>query len=380
MPTALENIHALARETVEFGTFVTTGTGDVDELVCSTLANDRFSSTEFANAWALIESGACAGQVASLKTLTRTTGALSFYNDLTTAVASGVAFSVYKLLPPIPDGSAIPSFLDIVNQTLPRVWAERTISFTGVTGQQYYTIDTASHPWWTDDSRIMWVQAPTSATNDWPRRLHPSRWEWDTDGETKRLYFHGAPANTGQTFTVKVYAPGNSRLILNATARATIATGAVGSVVVVLPGSYSATPTVQFTHGGGASATAVLSGTQVASVSLGAVGSGLTEVPPVAFVRNASDTGWANTTTQTAGLLGITDEALPDVEDVKTIGKAVMYEVLSKLDQPGADVAEWLTKHGPALSAARSRQAFGIPKDRTTGIITLRPTALRRQR
>ncbi len=310
MPTSLEYIHALAAETTEFGEFVTDGAGDVDELVCSTFANNRFSSTEFANSWALIEEGASLGQVASLKTLTRSTGALTFYNELTDAIISGISFSVYKLLPPAPDGSGIPPFLEILNQTLPRVWVERIITFTGVTGQQYYPIDTAAHPWFTDDSRIMWIQAPTSSAQEWPKRLPASAWEWDADGETKRLYFYSAPANTGETFTVKVYAPGNSRLKKNGT--------------------------------------------------------------------------WTDQTTQTAKMAlytsGVADEALPAVEDVKTIGKAVMYELLSKLDQPGADVAEWLTKHGPALQAARSRQAFGIPKDRTTGVISLRPTRLARER
>lgn len=373
MPTALSYVRALASETGEYDDGLTTGAGDTDSLVCSRFVNTNLAATEFAGMHFLIETGPCAGQVGHVRGggLNRGTGAIAFANDLTTVIGSGNAWSSYRLLSPT-KYDAEPSFLDIVNQSLPRLRVERTISVSGVTNQAYYTVDTDAYPWFTDPDRIMWVEYPTTQAQEIPRRMPTGLWDWDVDGETRRLFFHAAPFQTGQTFKVKVYAPGNSRLRKSATAYATVAAGAVTAITVVTGGYYLVAPTVTLTGGGGtgATATAVVTSNRVASITIGNGGSGYTTAPTVTITAGA----WADQTDQRAALESMADEALPDVADVLTMGKARMYEMLSNLEAPSAVVAEWLTKKRPNIAAARQLQQLGAGEDRTTGVVSLRPT------
>lgn len=373
MPTALSYVRALAQETGEYDDGLTTSAGAADSLVCSRFVNTALDATRFAGMHFLIEGGACAGQVGHVRGggLDRSTGTITFANDLTTVVGSGVAWSSYRLLSPT-KFDAEPAFLDIVNQSLPRLRVERTISFAGVTGQIFYTVDTTAYPWFTDTDRIMWVEYPTTQAQEKPRRMPTNDWDWDTDGETRRLVFHGAPFQTGQTFTVKVYAPGNSRLRLNATAYATLSTTTVGSVSVLTGGYYTSTPTVTLTGGGGsgATATATVTNNTVTAINVTAPGTGYTSAPTVTISAGA----WADQTDQRAGLLAMSDSALPDVADMLTMGKARMYEMLSNLQAPSAVVTEWLAKKRPSIMAARNLQQLGPGEDRTTGVASLRPT------
>ena len=303
MPTTLEFLHALAEETGEYGSFTTTSSGSTSSLVCSKLVNNALAASEFANMYVLIESGDAIGEVGQAKTLVRSTGALSISDVFTATIASGVTFSLYRLLPPIDGDNVLPSYLKVVNWALKRIPVERTISFSGVTGQHYYTVSQSTYPWFTDEERIRWIEYPTTAADDIPRRMAYEDWEWDTNGSTRRLYFRSAPFQTGETFTVKVMAPGNSILKKNGT--------------------------------------------------------------------------WTEQTTQTAGLSlytsGVADEALPDVDDVVTMGTALLFRALSRINQPSSTVAAWLAKAAPSFRAARKLQHTGIPEDRTTGITRMRP-------
>jgi hypothetical protein len=214
-----------------------------------------------------------------------------------------VTFSLYSLLMPTGGNNVMPSYLKIVNWALRRIPVERSISFSGVTGQQYYTVSQTTYPWFTDEERIRWIEYPTVNADDEPRRMRTEDWEWDANGETKRLFFRGAPFKTGETFKVKVMAPGSSYLKKNGT--------------------------------------------------------------------------WTEQTSQRPEMAlytsGVADEALPDVDDVVTMGTALMYRALSRIRQPSSQVAEWLTKMGPNVRAAKLLQQDGIPEDRTAGVVNLRP-------
>lgn len=376
MATALDYIRDLGAETGEFDEGVTTSVGAADSLVCSRFVSTALVATQFASMHFLIESGALAGQVGHVQGggLDRAAGAIAFANDLTSTIVSGVAWSSYRLLSPLRE-EAEPTFLDIVNLSLRRLPVERTISFSGVTGQHYYEIDTDVHPWWTDDARILWVQYPTTTADEVPRQMPATGWEWDADGESYRLYFPDAPFQTGQTFTVKVMAPGNSRLKKNASLRAVLTSTAVSSVVVDAGGYYTALPTIA-PDSGAATFTAVMAVTPgpITSVTVGAGGTYTAGQPPALVVtRNAADTGWANQSSQRAALATLTDEAIPSVADVTVMGTALMYRALSRLQAPSAIVAEWLTKASPSIRAARALQHDGLPEDRRSSIVNLRP-------
>jgi hypothetical protein len=377
MPTALSYIHALAAETGEFDSGTTTSAGTTTTLVCSRFVATSLVATEFAGMHFLLESGPLAGQVGHVQGggLDRSTGTITFANTLTSLVESGVSWSSYRLLSPTKH-DATPALLDIVSQALRRLRDERTISFSAVSGQVYYPIDTDAYPWFTDPDRIMWVEAPTTQAQDVPRRLPTTSWDWDANGETKRLYFPGGGFSTGETFKVRVYAPGNSRLVKNATLRAVLTSTAVSSVAVDAGGYYTALPTIA-PASGAATFTAVMAVTPgpITSVTVGAGGTYTAGQPPALVVtRHASDAGWADQTDQTAGLLTMTDEALADVADVATMGKARMYDALSVLAAPSPVVVEWLTKARPNIAAARQLQQRGVGEDRTTGVVSLRPT------
>lgn len=372
--TALDYLHALAEESAEYGTFATTSDGTSTSLICSKLANTRLAASELSDMWALIESGACAGQVGTLKTLTRATGAVSFHNTLTTSVLSGVTFSLYRLLPPTRT-DVLPGWLTVLNQSLRRLWVPDTISFSGTTGLIHYPVDTDAYPWWTDGGRIIAVRYPVTGADDVPRELPRQSWSWVSDGETRYLQIPSAPFRTGETFTVRVYRPANSRLKLNATAYAIInaGLGTVTAATVVTGGYYTDTPGVAITGGGGtgATATATLNGTAVASIAITNAGTGYTTAPVVTVGAGA----WGNMTSATAGLAAITDQALVDVNDMVVMGKAVLYELLSRIDQPAADVAEWLRKGQPNIRAARGLMRAGLPREAATGVLAPRHAA-----
>ena len=86
---------------------------------------------------------------------------------------------------------------------------------------------------------------------------------------------------------------------------------------------------------------------------------------------------WTEQTSQTAGMSlytsGVADEALPDVDDVVTMGTALLYRALSRIRQPTAQVAEWLTKMQPSMAAAKALIHTGFPEDRTADIVRMRP-------
>ena len=370
-------LHALAEESGEYGSFTTTSAGTTSTLVCSKFVNTNLAATEFANMYVLVETGACAGQVGHIRGggLTRSTGTLTTADDFTSLIESGVTFSLYRLLPPVDGEGVLPSYLKIVNWSVKRIPTERTISFAGVTAQYYYTVSQVTYPWFTDTERIRWIEWPVTTVGDIPRRMRDEEWEWDSNGATKRLYFRSAPFQTGETFTVKVMAPGNSQLKRNASLRAVLTSTAISSVIVDAGGYYTALPTIAPVSGS-ATFTAVMTMTPgpITSVTVGAGGTYTASQPPALTVtRNAADTGWADVSTQTAGLVTVGDEALPDTDDVVTMGTALMFRALSRLQQPSAEIAEWLAKMQPSMRAAKLLQQDGIPEDRTASIVKLRP-------
>ncbi len=308
MPNALEYLHALAEETGEYGLFLTTSVGTTTTVVCSRLANSNLSATEFANMYVLIETGAAKGEMGQIRGggLNRATGTITVGDTFSAAIGSGVTFSLYRLLPPIGGDTVIPSDLQVVNWALHRIPMERTLSFDGVTDQKYYTIDRDTYPWFTDTERIMWVEWPVTTVGDIPRRMQDTEWEWDVNGPIKRLYFRAAPFRTGETFGIKVMAPGNS------------------------------------------------------------------------LIRQAGT--WLEQDAQSSGMVlftgGIADEGMADVNDVVTMGSALMFRALSRINQPTADIAEWLAKMQPSMVAAKMLQQTGVAEDRTTATVKLRPTVM----
>jgi hypothetical protein len=308
MPTSIELYHALAEQTGEYGPFETTALGTTTTLICSTLANTNLDATEFAGMAVLIEEGDAIGQVGHVKGggLARTTGTITVADAFTHAIASSTTFSMCRLLPPKREG-VIPGYLEIINQSVRRLPIRRTLSVSGVTNQHYYTIDTALYPSLNDPDRIRWIEYPVENVGDIPRRMRFEDWDWDANGETYRLYFRAAPFQTGQTFKIQWYAPGNSYIKKNGV--------------------------------------------------------------------------WTNQTSQTAEMAfytgGVPDEVLCDVDDVVTMGTALMFRALSRLNQPSAEVAEWLAKAQPSFRAAKLLQHAGVPEDRTTGVAKLRPVRVR---
>lgn len=373
MPTALEYIHAIAEELGEFAEGVTSSVGTTSTLVFDDYVNSNMQATGLAEYGVLIEDGACAGEVGWVTKagLARATGTITTADTFSSAIASGVTFSLYGRLPAARKGLQ-PGLLQIVNRVLRRTPVESTISIPGVTDQQHYTMDLSLYPWASDDTRIIDVQYPVTDAADIPRAMPRSMWDWVSDGETRRLRFHGAPFRTGETFTIKVYRPANSRLRLNATGRAALSTTTVGSITAITGGYYTSAPTVTISGGGGsgAAATAVLATTPgpVTSYTVTNAGTGYTSVPTVTVAAGA----WSDQTSQTAGLVSITDEAIPDVHDVFVMGMALSYRALAAMEAPGATVAEWLTKGATWEQTAARLKLTRIPRDDSTNVIGAR--------
>lgn len=384
MVSALDYIHAAAEKAGRYDRRVTTGLGTTTTLVCADYANSLFAASKFARFGVLIEDGACAGEVGTITDagLAKSTGTLTIGDAFSSAIASGVTFSLYDAdrLLPFREGSK-PSWLEILNQALLRQWVEDTLTIPGVTSQIHYTIDQAVWPWFTDDTRIIEVQYPVTNADDVPTTVPRAAWSWVSDGETRRLRFPGAPFKTGESFTLKVNRPANTRLIRNAALRAVLSTATVGSVTVVAGGYYSAVPTVAASGGGGSGAafTAVLSGGTsgaITGVTVTNAGSGYTSVPTLTVTRGAADAGWADTTSQTGGLVTLSDEAIPDVRLIGAAMCALAFEALAEMGASGQTVAEWQAKAALWTSRAVSLKSTRAPRDANEGIKQLRPVAL----
>jgi hypothetical protein len=353
MPTTLEYIHGIAQSGL-FGRserLTTTSAGSTSTLVCASLVNSVLSATEYSTWWVLIEDGACAGEVGLLKNapLSVASGTLSTATAFSSSIASGVTFSLFDRdrLPPV--------------------------RHAGKTGQLDIAVCATPYPWWTDRVRVISVSHPLVAADDLSVALNDADIDWDVNGETRQLVFRGAPFGTGDSFRIKVYRPANSRLKKNARLRANLTGTAVTSVTVLDGGDYEGTPTIA-PSSGAATFTAVLTGTALTSVTVGVQGAYTATFPPALVVtRNASDTGWADQTTQTAGLVTLTDEALSDVEDVKTAFLWLAYRALAETGAPGQTQVEWLGKSSEWAGYTADLEHYGEPSNRRTNVARIRP-------
>lgn len=374
MPSALELIHSCAELLGRYDRRTTTSVGTASSLVIAAYANSVLSASELANAAVLIEDGCCAGEQGMLTNspLTRSTGTLNTGDDFTNPIASGVTASFYSAdrLPALRRGDR-PGLMEIANQALPRTWAEDTITIAGVTDLKHYPM---THSWLSDDTRIIDIQYPVTNSDDVPRIVPRSSWSWVSDGETRSLRFPGAPFKTGESFTIKVNRPGNSRLKLNATAGATLTAGAVTALTVLTGGAYTVAPTVTISGGGGSGATgtAVLTNGTVTSITITAAGSLYTTTPTVTLAAGI----WTDQTSQTAGLVSLSDECIPDVRFVRPMMLALAFGALAEMGAPGQTVAEWMAKAEKWERRAVSLKAKRLPRDADEGVVRLRIGAI----
>ena len=218
MATLLETLHALAEACGEHGRYTTTALGTTTTLICSAFANSNLSASEMEDRAVLLESGTYSGQQRNIRRsgLDRSTGTLTVAEAFGGAVASGVAFSTYTRLPAYRRLDQ-PGYIEAINLALKRVPVEDEIALSGVTGQIHYTIDNAAYPWWTDDRRIIKILMPVTSADEVPTELPYAQWDWRANAETRQLVFPTAPFKTGETFTVNLYRPANSRLRINGT-------------------------------------------------------------------------------------------------------------------------------------------------------------------
>lgn len=382
MATALAYLHNLAAACGEHGQFTTTSAGafPTSTVISTELLSTNLAGTSLEDMAVLLETGAYAGEQRDARTngLTKTTGTLAMASDFSGAVASGVTFSAYSRLPAFRRG-LVKGYLQCLNEALAALWYEYTTTHSGVSGQKKFTVDTVTYPWATSEARVISVHGQAQDSDDDPPAISRSSWEWKQSGEIRYLYFRGgSPAPTGQTFTVKWYRPANTRLIHNATARATIAGGAVTAIAVVTGqgGYYTVAPTVTISGGGGtgATATATLTSGVVTSIAVGVGGSGYTTTPTVTITRNAADTGWHDVSSQDGGLIGLTDEAISDISDVRTVGKAFVYRALMERKQMGSAYDQWAQMAAIWERKACGLPAFFRPSNHVTNIPNLRPT------
>ncbi len=234
-----------------------------------------------------------------------------------------------------------------------------------------YTINATTYPWWTDDTRIIEIQLPVVNVDDRPTILPRESWQWVSDGETRKLRFPSKPFRTGQTFTVKVNRPGNSRLKLNATARATVSVFTVASIAVVNGGYYTSAPAVAIAGiGSGATATAVLATTPgpVTSITVTAPGTGYTATPTVLIGLGA----WNDQTTQTASLIGLSDECVPDVRFLLPMMLSLGAKALSEMGSPAQTVEMLLGKARDYERRAAGLKKARMPRDENQGVMRIR--------
>ncbi len=194
--------------------YTTTSAGTTTTLISTDFAGIS-QATALDHTHCLITSGANDGEarraartgVLSLSTNTYTVAAA--YSN---TVQSGVTFRFATRLPWFDTPPGRSGLREIVNDALMRLWVEDRISISGVTGQKRYSLSLTTYPWLNDVSRVLAVYQPTVDADDIPREYARAAWDFDVDGETIYLDFPGAPWKTGESFTLKVHRPANSRL------------------------------------------------------------------------------------------------------------------------------------------------------------------------
>lgn len=378
MPTVLELIHSCAELAGRFEAQTTTSdAADTSSMVCSKFLNSVLSASEFANFWVLMESGGCSGEMGLLTNsgLEPTTGELLTADTFSARVASGMQFSLYDSdrLPPFREGVR-PGWFQIANQAAERVWFEDTLAFAGVSDQIHYTVDLTTYPWFTDDTRIIEIQYPTTATDDVPRVMSRDQWSWVSDGEVRKLRFPGKPFRAGETFTIKVNRPGNSKLKKNASLRAVLTSTAITSVAISTGGYYTALPTVAPTSGA-ATFTAIMAATPgpITGVTVNGGGVYTATLPPgLLITRTGSDTGWVDSGTQTAGFLTLSDECVPDVRIMRPTMMALAFKELAKMGAPGQSNQEWLEAAQVWEATAVGIKISRAPRDANAGVLRMR--------
>lgn len=298
MPTCAEYIRALALD-IEGAVPVSSTSAGTTTTVVSTAFSQVSQATAFDKSWLYWLDGALAGEQARCGSLNTSTTTLTTTPAFTGTSPSGASFLILGTLPAVATVRSRGGYREVINRALQRLWIVDYLPLSGVSDQQTYTLDLTTYPWFTESWRVLEVYAPQTDADDAPTPVSAD-WAWKYDGEAPAIVFDRAPFATGETFSVKVLRPANSKLKQ----------------------------------------------------------SGI----------------WTNQSSQIAGLSAAADEAVSDVNDVRIMAKALLYQDLSQ-SAPGEEAKAWADKAFYWGKVAAGLKNFGAPRDELEGIPRLNPVA-----
>ena len=212
--TLLTLEHVLAERLGTFFPFTTTAAAtDSDYLVSSAFVNSNIAGTDLEGGWIQIESGALLGQQAQIRGgygVVKTTGVVNLAEDLGGNVADEVDCGFYGRFPAFRTGTRR-GHRELISESLARIPVVDRIAFAGTTGLKHYPVSAATYPWFHRPEDIIGIYGPVAAADDVPS-AYTGPWHWEDDGEFRYLVFPNGPWKTGESFSVTVYRPANSRL------------------------------------------------------------------------------------------------------------------------------------------------------------------------
>lgn len=184
-----------------------TGSDATRTLISTSLIDLVGQPTKYNNAYPLITSGALAGTQRRVTDsgFTGSVGALLLNRTLGATAALGVDFEVWHRLPALPQDDQT-SIRDLLNQALGNLYTVRTLTLTGVTDQQVYSV--AAYPWLQRQEQIGPIYAVETDSTKIPAR-HSGGAQLHYNGSTPVLWVPVA-FDTADSIKVDVAQPCNT--------------------------------------------------------------------------------------------------------------------------------------------------------------------------
>ena len=331
-------IAALADEIGQHARFTTTAAGsDLRTVTSTALADEDYSAEYYDGGYLYAVNGPLLGQQKRVRGAgyAGLTGSLIATADWSMIPPAGVTFAWVGPLPYVRYGRRV-GLAEIIDQALRRIWIRDELHLAGVTGQYEYDV---GRYWWLTEKRLLGAKDPAYGGYGLPRTTTRSLgFRYDAEAQVVTVE---PDWSTGDTPTLQVIRPANSRLRLHATATATVGAGAVTAATVVTSGAgYTAAPSVTASGGGGTGATflAAVAFGRVTGISVTAGGTGYTSPPHLTLSPPST---WAEQASPSAGLASDADETMAPLGLVLTVAKALAYRALAN-PAPGQFVAEYL--------------------------------------
>ena len=202
---------ALAQEIGPFTAFTQTlDGGAANQVVCSALADSEAPAERYGGYYLYCHSGAAVGeqQRCTRAGFTGATGILTTAGNFSSTPQNTNTWGLYGTMPYVSQ-DGLTGIRECINRALRKLWVLDRIAISATTGTLSY--DLGSYPW---ASRKRFIRLYEPASGSEAPAPSSQGWRVVADGETWTLWLDVGFA-TGETFSLAVERPANSRLYIS---------------------------------------------------------------------------------------------------------------------------------------------------------------------